>query len=289
MPRSAVPFAARFLQTSCLIAFTCVPATRAAAQTYTITAIEPSVAGYETFATSVNNRGEVAGVIYQGGGITRGFLLSDGSLTELPTFGGYEGSAYGINDSGVIVGGTGGRAFRYAHGELQDLGPNTAYGINRAGDIVGQAGPHAFLWQGDGQIILPEPPGFVGATATAVNDHGQIVGQMIERRISPEIPEHRRAFVFQDGTMQDLGIPQDASATFINNAGQIVGTLALKGVVHAMLFSDGRITDLGTLGGPNSFARGINETGDIVGYADRSSSPGHAFLYPAGRMLISTI
>ena len=42
--------------------------------------------------------------------------------------------------------------------------------------------------------------------------------------------------------------------------------------------------DLGTLGGRNSNAGGINNSGQVVGFADISSRSGHAFLYSDGQM-----
>ena len=41
------------------------------------------------------------------------------------------------------------------------------------------------------------------------------------------------------------------------------------------------IIDLGTLGGDYSYAYGINDSGQIVGWASTSSGYGHAFLYEA--------
>ena len=44
------------------------------------------------------------------------------------------------------------------------------------------------------------------------------------------------------------------------------------------------MTDLGTLGGTYSVATGINNSGQIVGYADTASGQTHAFLYSGGTM-----
>jgi probable HAF family extracellular repeat protein len=43
--------------------------------------------------------------------------------------------------------------------------------------------------------------------------------------------------------------------------------------------------DLGTLGGRNSEASDINESGDIVGWSDTASGGTHAFVYRDGKML----
>ena len=56
------------------------------------------------------------------------------------------------------------------------------------------------------------------------------------------------------------------------------------GDVHAVLWSsERRIIDLGTAGGANSIAHGINNRGDIVGNSDTPSGASHAVLWTKHR------
>jgi probable HAF family extracellular repeat protein len=61
----------------------------------------------------------------------------------------------------------------------------------------------------------------------------------------------------------------------VNNKGWVVGAANLKGdiITHAALWRNGAITDLGTLGGPNSFVNFPvkNERGEIEGSAETST------------------
>ncbi len=60
----------------------------------------------------------------------------------------------------------------------------------------------------------------------------------------------------------------------LNNIGQVVGASTLPGdtEIRAFLWSEGAMTDLGTLGGPNSFTNiPLNDRGEIVGSSDTST------------------
>ena len=50
-------------------------------------------------------------------------------------------------------------------------------------------------------------------------------------------------------------------------AGEVVGWSAYdaSGDMHAFLYSNGKMTDLGTLGGACSYGYGINASGEVVG------------------------
>ena len=104
----------------------------------------------------------------------------------------------------------------------------------------------------------------------------------------------------QTYSMTDLGT-LGSTTTFgnsINPNGQIAGTSYLQQTVpvsgcpprhpchatvsHAFLYSAGKMTDIGTLGGTFSSADAVNSTGEVAGTSTLSgitTAPTHAFLY----------
>jgi probable HAF family extracellular repeat protein len=71
----------------------------------------------------------------------------------------------------------------------------------------------------------------------------------------------------------------------INSNGQMIGSSFSSGASHAVLYSNGTLTDLGTLGGTASRAAGINARGQIVGDSYlNGNTVDHAFLYSNGVM-----
>jgi probable HAF family extracellular repeat protein len=223
---------------------------------------------------------------------------------DLGTLGGESSCALAINERGQVVGWaetvSGQRhAVLWDHGEVLDLGllpgaaRSEAWDINDEGLIVGVAVAHperterAFVWH-DGKVTelqsLAGPRGL--ASASAVNSRGQIVGGS-STGPGPSVSDYH-AVRWEGDRPTDLGtLPEglESHAWDINDAAQVVGAAQNgDGVERAVLWSDGRILDLGTLDGIESVASAINERGWIAGTARTSDGSSHAFLWRDGVM-----
>ncbi len=124
-----------------------------------------------------------------------------------------------------------------------------------------------------------------------INASGEVTGRSL---LADNSTFH--AFVY-DGTMHDLGslgIGTYSSGSAINASGVVVGSFRTdaSGDVHAFRY-DGTMHDLGTFGGANSQAAGINDSGQVVGYAETTDTTTslvlHAFLYDGTMHDIGTL
>jgi probable HAF family extracellular repeat protein len=181
-------------------------------------------------AIAINDRGQIVGTSYvdQNDPVFKPFLWSAGRMTELPCPGAARmGGATAINGRGQVVGWCG------------DARP-------------GEGKTHAVLWVNAKPRLLGALGG--SSVAVALNDRGQVVGA-----------SGRRAFLWQDGRITDLGALRGAGttvATAINERGQVAGTSGR----HAFIWQSGRLTDLGALGRDRfSEAVAINDRGQVVG------------------------
>jgi probable HAF family extracellular repeat protein len=181
--------------------------------------------------------------------------------------------AYAINNAGQVAGIAAfpaEDAFEYYSATgLVDLGSfgglSRANGINGNGQIVGWSqlaagGQHVFLYApGSGMIDMAPFMGGLSGAGTAINNSAQLTGYIFPGNGS----EH--AFLYTPNVgFNDLGTLSGSATDLsqgdaINAAGQVAGW-SYAGVSsngtklsHAFLYSNGMMTDLGTLGGTGAF------------------------------------
>ena len=89
-----------------------------------------------------------------------------------------------------------------------------------------------FLWQKDAVTNISSRPADRDSSASAINEHGQIVGEK----------EGSGVFLWQNGRMTYLGILVDNQAALaIDEHGQITGTMAIgPSTTHAFLWQNGQ-------------------------------------------------
>jgi probable HAF family extracellular repeat protein len=157
--------------------------------------------------------------------------------------------------------------------------PSFASDINNRRQIVGaierNATPYPFIWE-DGVVTeLPPLPSESSGVARAINDRGQIVGDIALKH----------AVLWEGGAVTELVSSFDlrfsCSADAINKRGQIVGSCNGS----AFLWDDGVVTLLPTLpGGDFAMASGINRFGTTVGGSQTVDGEFHAVLWRKGEV-----
>ncbi len=125
-------------------------------------------------------------------------------------------------------------------------GESRATAINELGHVVGSAGSRSWLWK-DGALTEL----FVPGAPRDINDRGQVVGD--------------GAYLFDDGQLTELYPSRRATATAINEKGEVAGSwISGEGrrLVHGgWVWREGVATDLPAGAQPH----GINEDGTVAG------------------------
>ncbi|HEY6578010.1 MAG TPA: hypothetical protein VIY09_01690 [Rhizomicrobium sp.] len=217
------------------------------------------------------------------GDICLGFRYQNGAMAALPTLGGYDGFATGINNRGQIVG----WAENSTHdatcispqvlqfeamiwgpddNEFEQLPPygtdpdGAATAINSTGQVVGISGQcgnavggataeHMVLWDKNLVISLPTLGGQYWNTPMDINDNADVTGFSDHPGDSVASPNFT-TFIWTSSTGQteDLGtLAGDnlSEGLGINDSDQIVGVSYPSG--HAFIWENGAMTDLNTL------------------------------------------
>lgn len=248
-----------------------------------MTALPPFPGGYSSYATGVNNAGEVVGWAengvhdptcnhsFQTLQFRAAIWQPAGTMQELPPLPGDSTSAAtAINDLGQVVGISG------------DCGIA----------VGGVSARHAVLWQNGIPTDLGNIGGDAWNTPTAITNGGTIIGFA---NTQPGAARTFQAFVWTPGNgMQSLGtLPGDfrSEALGINEKGEIVGLSRgnppnAPFLIRAFLWENGKMTDMNSLTGGSPyllFANDIDQEGHIVGEAlDLNTGDAPGFLATPG-------
>lgn len=236
--------------------------------------------------------------LYQIGSTTSLYAAEPVEIIDLGTLGGATSQAADLNDKGEVVGSSvlspsqESRAFLWQEPPMQPLDAvddlsTEAHAINESGTIAGavvsgngdEAEMMPALWLEGAYSPLPTIDDKQGS-ARAINDAGFVAGHTIEQ-------PGNQILIWQDNTITET-IPSDnglVQVNGLNNQNQIVGLIHDEAGNSAFLWQDGEFEALGALGGQNSIAYDINDSGQIVGAASLEEGLAtHAFLWQDGEM-----
>jgi probable HAF family extracellular repeat protein len=159
--------------------------------------------------------------------------------------------------------------------------------------LLGLPEIEAVLWKNSEIINLGTIEGGYESNAFAVNDRGQVAGVFLNTIPDPFSPFglQVRAFLWQNGVMEDLGTlgGPEASAYFMNERGQVVGTSLINSIPNSVtgiptldpfIWADGKMMDLGTLGGTIGIPNALSNRGQVVGLSNVAGDQSfHPFLW----------
>jgi hypothetical protein len=208
---------------------------------------------------SVNSGSSQRGVIYSGG--------SASIITQTTANGSYFLTAFGINDSGRIVGqgidptnaarNVGivydvGQSMAFEVGGLPGMNGALAFGVSNTGYVVGssmlnQGSGLPFIWSDNGGMVaIPLASGTSEGSARAVNSAGWVVGDDSSAFSIPFLYDgtttYRLADLIPPNSGWDLSMNTSSSALGIGEDGLIVGTGVHNGETHAYAMVPGTPT-----------------------------------------------
>lgn len=231
---------------------------------------------------SVNSGNAQRGVIYNGG--------SANVITQTTSNGSFFVTAFGINDSGRVVGqGIDPTNAARNVGMVYDIGSSSAsevgalpgangalaFGVSNTGYVVGssmqnQGSGVPFIWsQAGGMVSIPLPSGTTQGSARAVNSAGWAVGTASSTFAIPFLYDgtatYRLADLIPAGTGWDLSTNTSSSALGISDNNVIVGTGVYNGQTHAYAMVPVTSTQFDFYGsGRTSFATIGTQNGSLI-------------------------
>ncbi len=242
------------------------------------------------YPTGINNQGQIVGNAI-GSGVDSAWVISGGQFTQLtptdsnaPLF----NTLATINDSGSILLGV---ATLHTPLLIQNGVGSTPTGFDGAnGDVVNALNNHGVIvgnqYVGSGVNMVTQPFILDGSTrmsldlpagsnlyARAINDQGAVLLNTGYTNTGES------TYVYLAGQLTNIG-SLGSGVTMpiaLNNAGQVLATsMAPGGSMHAVLWSNGHMTDLGDMSAFGATA--MNSAGTIVG----TSGDSRAMMYQNG-------
>jgi probable HAF family extracellular repeat protein len=228
------------------------------------------------------------------------FQWQNGVLTDLKGLPGNANGTYAdsINSRGAVSGGSGNGAIDlltgypqmdavlWSHGKVTNLGTlggnaSVAYAINNQDQVVGAA---------LNTVLDPFSSGFPSPYCGSF----PCIAESYMAMFFPSATQ-MHAVLWQNGAMKDLGTlgGPDSVAWLVNERGQIAGQSYLNSIPNAttgvptidpfFIGDDGKMVDLGNLGGTVSRATGLNNQGQVIGAMTLAGDGGwHPFLWGNG-------
>ena len=191
-----------------------------------------TLGGAQSWATALNESGEIVGYSEMSDGSTHAFLYSDGQMVDLGTLGGNNSYAYDINEFSEVVGSV----------EMESGYLNAAY-FDR------NEVPYVLYYCSYGSV------------ANAINDAGQVAGYYTVSN------GDQGAFIYSSGrgmrTYDDMALFM-STISDINNAGEFAGERKYT-YSTATYFYDGILHEIYTMGYHEAGSHGMNAYGDCVG------------------------
>lgn len=157
---------------------------------------------------------------------------------------------------------------------------SAAFGINNQGQVVGFA-----------LNAIPDPFSLFEVQVLRFSSRTQTRGFLWQNK---QFDEHERN-LDTDNQLRDLGTlgGPDAWALYVNECGEVAGFSYTNSIPNPItnlptedpfLWRNGRMIDIGTLGGVFGLPFGLNNRGQVIGGSSLSADPGACFGPPVGNL-----
>jgi len=213
--------------------------------------------------------------------LSYGFKWQDGVVHKLSSLPGFNSSfTFWVNDTGQVAG----------------------VSENGIDPLTGGVATEAILWGKDGSLTDLGTLGGNVSSANAVNNLGQVVGEALNTIPDIYTSNFNNFFILgatqvhafrwtKSQGMKDLGTlgGTDSAAFYINERGQIAGWSFTDTTVNSttgtptqdpFFWENGKMLDLGNLGGTSGVANALNNLGEVVGASNLAGDlTEHPFLW----------